>query len=86
MEERAEETFRALDSQDAIPQPTSVTYTDYDDPFSFVYKSSGAPHINQMSRNAWVGCGSDVYVLECLGKGFIRIDPIAATKGSFSKV
>jgi len=29
-----------------------------------------------MSANAWVGCGGDVYVLECLGKGHVRIEPV----------
>ncbi|EEB87480.1 hypothetical protein MPER_15156, partial [Moniliophthora perniciosa FA553] len=56
--------------------PTSVTYTAYDDPFSFVEDSSGAPHIAKLSPHTWVGCGDDVYVLECLGKGFIRIEPV----------
>jgi ATP-dependent helicase IRC3 len=27
-----------------------------------------------LSRNSWVGCGQDVYVLECLGKGHVRIE------------
>ncbi|KAF7347873.1 DEAD-box family helicase [Mycena venus] len=63
----------ALDTTDDIPEPRSVTYKDYDDPFSL--HSSGAPQIAALSRNAWVGCGGDVYVLECLGKGHIRIEP-----------
>ncbi|KAJ4486068.1 P-loop containing nucleoside triphosphate hydrolase protein [Lentinula aciculospora] len=63
-----------------VPNPESVTYTDYDNPFAFVSKFSGlAPHINKLSMHAWVGCGNDVYVLECLGKGFIRIEKIKAT-------
>lgn len=66
-----------------IPDPKSVTYTDYDDPFSFVHDTSGAPHISKMSQNAWVGCGDDIYVLECLGKGFIRIDPVKTTLGGY---
>ncbi|KAF9237313.1 P-loop containing nucleoside triphosphate hydrolase protein [Melanogaster broomeanus] len=37
---------------------------------------SGAPHISKLSSNAWVGCGNDIYILECLGKGYIRIEPI----------
>jgi ATP-dependent helicase IRC3 len=73
-----------LSSDDHIPEPTSVTYTDYDDPFSLVHNSSGAPHITKLSANAWVGCGGDVYVLECLGKGYIRIEPIKSDEGRFS--
>ncbi|KAJ7596983.1 P-loop containing nucleoside triphosphate hydrolase protein [Mycena floridula] len=80
LEERASEARIPFGTeQDEIPQPKSVTYTDYDDPFSFIHKSSGAPHIAKMSSNAWVGCGGNVYVLECLGKGFIRIEPVKST-------
>ncbi|KAF8560312.1 P-loop containing nucleoside triphosphate hydrolase protein [Imleria badia] len=60
---------------DGIPEPTSVTYLDYDDPFAMVDSFSGAPHISRLSPNAWIGCGSNIYVLECLGKGYIRIEP-----------
>lgn len=63
------------DSHDDIPQAKSVTYIDHDNPFSLVHSASGAPHITRLSRNAWVGCGDNVYVLECLGKGYIRIQP-----------
>ncbi|KAJ6575059.1 P-loop containing nucleoside triphosphate hydrolase protein [Mycena capillaripes] len=66
----------ALDSTDDIPEPTLVTYKDYDDPFSLVSQASGAPQISKISRHAWVGCGGDVYVLECLGKGYVRIEPV----------
>lgn len=65
------------DIQYSIPEPRSVTYVDYDNPFSLVNQSLGTlPHIAQLSKNAWVGCGDDIYVLECLGKGHIRIDPV----------
>ena len=64
------------DTKDVVPEPTSVTYTDYDDPFSFVDQSSGAPQIRKMSNYAWVGCGGDIYVLDCLGKGYIRIEEV----------
>jgi ATP-dependent helicase IRC3 len=65
------------DNRCSIPDPRSVTYIDYDDPFSLVNQSLGtSPHITQLSRNAWVGCGDDIYVLECLGKGHIRIEPV----------
>jgi ATP-dependent helicase IRC3 len=78
LEKRAAEFF-ALDSTDDIPEPRSVTYKDYDDPFSLVNQGSGAPQIAKISRHAWVGCGGDVYVLECLGKGFVRIEPVEGT-------
>jgi ATP-dependent helicase IRC3 len=63
------------DNRCSIPDPCSVTYIDYDDPFSLVNQTLGtSPHIAKLSRNAWVGCGDDIYVLECLGKGHIQIE------------
>ncbi|KAL0951262.1 hypothetical protein HGRIS_007976 [Hohenbuehelia grisea] len=70
----------ASDTDNLIPKPESVTYTDYDNPFALVEDSSGAPNIIAISPNAWVGCGGDIYVLECLGRGHIRIEPVPATK------
>ena len=58
-----------------VPQPKSVTYIDHDDPFVLVDQASGDPNLRSMTRNGWVCCGDDVYVLECLGKGYIRITP-----------
>lgn len=58
-----------------------MTYIDHEDPFSLVGESSGAPHIATLSKHAWVGCGGDVYVLECLGKGYMRIEPGKAQEG-----
>ncbi|KAH8120198.1 P-loop containing nucleoside triphosphate hydrolase protein [Phellopilus nigrolimitatus] len=75
LEERAESLMSAVYDSDDVPEPTSVTYVDYDNPFDLVQDTSGAPHINKLSRFSWVGCGSDIYVLECMGKGFIRIEP-----------
>ena len=69
------------DSYDKVPIPKSVTYTDYENPFSLIDRSSGAPHIAKLSSNGWVGCGDDIYVLECLGKGHIRIEPVEADEG-----
>ncbi|KAJ7487550.1 P-loop containing nucleoside triphosphate hydrolase protein [Mycena galericulata] len=80
LEERAAEAL-ALDSRDEIPEPRSLTYKDYDDPFSLVSQGSGAPQIAKISRHAWVGCGGDVYVLECLGKGYVRIEPFEDEDG-----
>lgn len=87
LEERREEHTDPLitskqDTRDDIPDPTSVTYTDYDDPFSFVDQGSGAPQLRKLSNYAWVGCGGDIYVLECLGKGYIRIEPMESKEGS----
>jgi ATP-dependent helicase IRC3 len=69
------------DSYDKVPNPKSISYIDYENPFSLVDQSSGAPHIAKLSSNAWVGCGGDIYVLECLGKGHIRIEPLEADEG-----
>lgn len=63
------------DSLDDVPEPKSVTYIDYENPFALVHEGSGAPNIHTLSSYAWAGCGGDVYVLECMGKGFIRIEP-----------
>jgi ATP-dependent helicase IRC3 len=57
-----------------VPQPTAITYTDFEDPFLLVDHASGAPHIAQISPFAWVGCGKGTFVLDCLTEGFIRID------------
>ncbi|KAG6336098.1 hypothetical protein ID866_2995 [Astraeus odoratus] len=65
----------STDTSQFVPDPTSITYIDYEDPFAFVDNFSGAPHISKLSPNAWVGCGDDIYVLECLGRGYVRIEP-----------
>lgn len=84
LEQRAAEAIGevSVDSGDPIPQPKSVTYLDYENPFSLVNASSGEPQIAKLSSNAWVGCGDNIYVLECLGKGHIRIEPVAANEGA----
>ena len=74
------------DNRPSVPDPRSVTYIDYDDPFSLVNQSLGTSHhIAQLSRNAWVGCGDDIYVLECLGKGHLRIEPVPDGERDFLK-
>lgn len=83
MEEKAAAEKFPLGIADDIPQPRSVTYTDYDDPFSLQHNASGSPHIATLSTNAWVGCGDDIYVLECLGKGHIRIEPAKEDERKF---
>lgn len=72
----------ASDCYGVIPEPTSVTYYDYDDPFAMVDNFSGTPHISRLSPNAWVGCGPDIHVLECLGKGYIRLEPNTEGEGN----
>jgi ATP-dependent helicase IRC3 len=66
---------------DDVPSPKSVTFTDFDNPFSFVGQSFGAPHAAKLSQLAWVGCGGDIYILECMGKGYIRLEPIIDAEG-----
>lgn len=69
------------DDRLSVPDPKSVTYVDYDSPFALVNQKVGtSPHIVQLSRNAWVDCGEDIYVLECLGKGHIRIERVSGGK------
>ena len=63
-----------------VPEPKSVTYTDYENPFDLVDQAAGAPNINTLSTFAWVGCGADTYILECLGKGYIRVEFMQATE------
>jgi ATP-dependent helicase IRC3 len=88
LEQRAEAVIHEpsddqFDTKDPISQPKSVTYIDFENPFSFVAESSGiSRHFTQLSLYAWVGCGGDVYVLECLGRGYIRIQPVETDDGA----
>lgn len=75
-----------VDSRDDIPDPTYITYVDYQNPFALVDGCSGAPHVTKLSANAWVGCGEDIYILECLGKGYIRVERVSADEGQSDKV
>lgn len=69
-------THPSEDDQPDVPDPKSVTYIDYDDPFALVNQSTGAsPHIARLSKNAWVDCGEGIHVLECISRGHIRIEP-----------
>lgn len=79
-QERVEEGERARSVPD-IPDPKSVTYVDYEDPFSFVDDAFGAPHIRKLSQYAWLGLGGDAYLLECLGKGFVRVEQTESDTG-----
>jgi ATP-dependent helicase IRC3 len=77
-------SFPTGDNRLSVPDPKSVTYIDYDNPFVLVNQSTGtpSPHILQLSRNAWVDCGGGIHVLECLGKGHIRIEPVTGGEQS----
>lgn len=60
-----------------VPLPLSVTYDDYENPWSLSSDASGSPHLRTMSPYSWVACG-DVYVLECLRVGYIKIEPMVS--------
>ncbi len=82
LEERAQREFdqdrvrSSSDTDDTVPAPKSVTYIDHEDPFALVHGSTGAPHAAKISPYAWVGVGGDTYILDCLGKGYIKVEPI----------
>ncbi|KIM48248.1 hypothetical protein M413DRAFT_226262 [Hebeloma cylindrosporum] len=57
-----------------IPTPRSVTFTEHHDPFSIENSDKGPRHIAALSHLSWVGCGGDIYVLELLTRGFVRIE------------
>lgn len=77
LEEKAAAYIAARTSDD-VPEPKSVTFVDLENPFSEGgHHSSGAPNVYTMSEYSWVGCGDDIYVLECLGKGFVRVERVA---------
>jgi hypothetical protein len=52
----------------------TITFTDEDNPFAVASDSLKLGHINAMSGFQWVGCGGGIYVIELLGKGFVRIE------------
>ncbi|KZT37431.1 P-loop containing nucleoside triphosphate hydrolase protein [Sistotremastrum suecicum HHB10207 ss-3] len=64
-----------------VPDPDYVSYIDYDDPFLLINEKLQSPHITTLSPFAWVDCGDHHYVLECLGKGFLKIEPFVETEG-----
>ncbi|KDR84936.1 hypothetical protein GALMADRAFT_131700 [Galerina marginata CBS 339.88] len=73
LEKRAADTHLS-NGPDAVPMPTSVTYIDHEDPFSLEISNHKPNHIYILSPFAWVDCGQDVYVLDLLTRGFIRIE------------
>lgn len=78
LEKRAEEARGGEKSQsnDAVRtlDLKSITYTDHDDPFDVLNGADKEGHIYGLSPLAWVACGNDIYVLELLKKGYIRIE------------
>ncbi|KAF8078675.1 P-loop containing nucleoside triphosphate hydrolase protein [Lyophyllum atratum] len=80
LEKRAVEAL-ALSDADKVPEPKSLTYIDYEDPFSLFSEASGSPHVASLSKYAWVCCGGDVYVMDCWDKGYVRIEPIETPEG-----
>ncbi|KAG8905839.1 hypothetical protein FRB99_008141 [Tulasnella sp. 403] len=68
-----EGSSRVGDEPGNIPEPTSVTYLDHNNPFSLDADTAGSAHIGSLSPYSWVQCGQDTWVLDCLGKGFIKI-------------
>lgn len=57
-----------------VPDPVSILYTDEDDPFNVTSDVQKPGHINTMSGFSWVGCGGEVFVIELMGRGFVRIE------------
>jgi ATP-dependent helicase IRC3 len=56
-----------------VPTPRSVTFTEHDNPF-LGNSDKGPRHIAALSSLSWVDCGGDIYVLELLTRGFVRIE------------
>ena len=63
-----------------IPEPRSIRYTDYDHPFETVDVRDKSVHVYGLSPLSWVTCGDNVYVLELLRMGYIRVEPHGALK------
>lgn len=61
--------------------PEKVTFIDYESPHELQQAliQRGEGRIAKLSPNAWVHCGSNIYVLEIPRKGFIRIQPSKPT-------
>ena len=76
LEKRAEafEAMHTDSASDPIPDPISILYTDEDDPFTIASDAQKPGHINTMSRLSWVACGQDIFVIELVARGFIRIE------------
>ncbi|GAA6024337.1 hypothetical protein JCM11491_000381 [Sporobolomyces phaffii] len=71
-------------SESPVGREYRVEYTDFETAFDYVQSNGdgiGAGdgddarpvHVSRVSKLAWIGCGEDVWVLELLGKGHIKI-------------
>jgi ATP-dependent helicase IRC3 len=58
-----------------VPEVTSVTYKDYDDPLSWQYQANKEKHVFQLSSLAWVHSHGS-FILECLGRGTIKVEAL----------
>ncbi|KAF8168154.1 P-loop containing nucleoside triphosphate hydrolase protein [Crassisporium funariophilum] len=59
---------------DGVPDPTSITYIDDDDPFTLGSEGRKPSYINTLSPLSWVACGNNIFVLELVGTGYIRVE------------
>lgn len=63
-----------------IPLPKSVSFEEYDNPWESDDDKRVSPYIKSLSLYAWVHCkmkdGLEVYILECQGKGTIRVTEV----------
>ncbi|GAA5991266.1 hypothetical protein JCM10908_003230 [Rhodotorula pacifica] len=69
---------------DPTLRPYSLSYKHYATVFDLVDSGAGEVEpVSRLSRNAWVGCGNDVWVLELMGKGYIRVARHAEAKDNY---
>jgi hypothetical protein len=83
-----QERLASLAAEDAKKprQDLQLEYTDYETAFDYVSSgesgtvdptyeadANGLVRVNKISKLAWIGCGQDVWVLELLGKGHVKI-------------
>ncbi|KAG8863861.1 hypothetical protein FRB97_005199, partial [Tulasnella sp. 331] len=67
---------RPLKEKASVSPPKSMTYFDYDNPFSLATGASGSPLLSRMSPFAWVKCGLNGVVGERhIIEGGVMIDP-----------
>lgn len=81
LERRAKKVSLEVPSLE-VSSPEAVTYVDYDNPFAFIEECCGTtPVIHKLSPLAWVSVGGEIHILECLGAGFIRVEPLTDPEG-----
>ncbi|KAL2159873.1 hypothetical protein VTH06DRAFT_2006 [Thermothelomyces fergusii] len=57
-----------------------VTLTEYDSVFDLIADTSGEKHIRAISPNAWVQVGPERFILNGLGKTYIRLERVPNAK------